>query len=197
MPAWWSAVDEQPEAVGVAEARVRGEVRRDVVAPRAAERVLHHRHQLDVGEAEVGDVAGPARRPAGPRSGPAVPLAPRARGAPRRPTSARATGCLPAARAIHASSPHCRSTRRPRATSPAAPRRRRPSGRPSRATRRRRRGSRTCSRRPLPTPGTNSSQTPGRAELAHRVLAAVPAVEVALEPDAARAAAPRPRTTCR
>ena len=51
-------VDEQPEAVGVAEPRVRGEVRRHVVAPRAAERVLHHRHQLDVGEAEVGDVAG-------------------------------------------------------------------------------------------------------------------------------------------
>ena len=44
-------VDEQPEAVGVAEPRVRGEVRRHVVAPRAAERVLHHRHQLDVGEA--------------------------------------------------------------------------------------------------------------------------------------------------
>ena len=49
-------VDEQPEAVGVAEARVRREVRRHVVAPRAAERVLHHRHQLDVGEAELGEV---------------------------------------------------------------------------------------------------------------------------------------------
>ncbi len=49
-------VDEQPEAVGVAEARVGGEVRRHVVAPRAAEGVLHHRHQLDVGEAEVDDV---------------------------------------------------------------------------------------------------------------------------------------------
>ena len=49
-------VDEQPEAVGVAEAGVGGEVRRHVVAPRAAERVLHDRHQLDVGEAEVGEV---------------------------------------------------------------------------------------------------------------------------------------------
>ena len=48
MPAWCSRSTRQPEAVGVAEARVRREVRRDVVAPRAAERVLHHRHQLDV-----------------------------------------------------------------------------------------------------------------------------------------------------
>ena len=49
-------VDEALEPVGVAEARVGGEVGGDVVAPRAAERVLHHRHELDVGEAEVGDV---------------------------------------------------------------------------------------------------------------------------------------------
>ena len=49
-------VDEEPEAVGVAEPRGRGEVRRDLVAPRAAERVLHDRHELDVGEAEVGEV---------------------------------------------------------------------------------------------------------------------------------------------
>ena len=49
-------VDQALEAVGVAEARVGREVGRHVVAPRAAERVLHHRHELDVGEAEVGDV---------------------------------------------------------------------------------------------------------------------------------------------
>ena len=49
-------VDEALEAVGVAEAGVGGEVGGDVVAPRAAERVLHHRHQLHVGEAELGDV---------------------------------------------------------------------------------------------------------------------------------------------
>ncbi len=61
-------VDEQPEAVGVAEPRVRREVRRHVVAPRAAERVLHHRHQLDVGEAEVGDVAGQLVGELAPRS---------------------------------------------------------------------------------------------------------------------------------
>ena len=51
--------------------------------------------------------------------------------------------------------------------------------------RRRRRGSRTCSACPSPTPGTNSSQTPDRAERAHRVAAAVPAVEVAGHPHAA------------
>ena len=56
MPAWCSRSIEHLEAVGVAEARVGREVGRDVVAPRAAERVLHHRHQLDVGEAEVGEV---------------------------------------------------------------------------------------------------------------------------------------------
>ena len=49
-------VDQPLEAVGVAEARVRGEVGGDVVAPRPAERVLHDRHELHVREAEVGDV---------------------------------------------------------------------------------------------------------------------------------------------
>ena len=78
-------VDEQPEAVGVAEARVRREVRRHVVAPRPAERVLHHRHQLDVGEAEVGDVRRQLVGELGP--GPVAPvgvLLPRRRGASRR-----------------------------------------------------------------------------------------------------------------
>ena len=47
---------EPAEAVGVAEARGRRVVRRDLVAPRAAERVLHHGQQLDVGEAHLDDV---------------------------------------------------------------------------------------------------------------------------------------------
>jgi hypothetical protein len=50
------AVDEGAEIVGLAEARRRGEVPGDLVAPRAAERVLHHRQQLDVREAHVGRV---------------------------------------------------------------------------------------------------------------------------------------------
>ena len=49
-------VHEVPEFVGVAEARRRGEVGRDLVAPGSAERVLRHRHELHVGEAEPLDV---------------------------------------------------------------------------------------------------------------------------------------------
>ena len=98
-------VDEQPEAVGVAEPRVRGEVRRDVVAPRAAERVLHHRHQLDVGEAEVGEVAPAARRPARSQVQ-SPPGAATSRGASRRPTSARRPAACRGRAAIQSSSPH-------------------------------------------------------------------------------------------
>ncbi len=49
-------VDEVPEAVRVAEARCGREVRRHLVAPGAAERVLHHGQELDVGEPQVGQV---------------------------------------------------------------------------------------------------------------------------------------------
>ena len=52
------AVDEGAELVGRAEARRGREVRGHLVAPRAAERVGHDRHQLDVREADVGDVGG-------------------------------------------------------------------------------------------------------------------------------------------
>ena len=51
-------VDEHPEVVRRAEPGRRRVVRRHLVAPRPAERMLGHRHQLDVGEAEVGDVVG-------------------------------------------------------------------------------------------------------------------------------------------
>ena len=52
-PVLVQAVDELAEVVGRAEARRRGEVARHLVAPRARERVRHHRQQLDVGEAHV------------------------------------------------------------------------------------------------------------------------------------------------
>ena len=42
----------ETEIVGRAEARGRREVARHLVAPRAAERMLHHGHQLDVGETQ-------------------------------------------------------------------------------------------------------------------------------------------------
>ncbi len=44
------------EAVGITEARGRRVVRRHLVAPGPAERVLHHRQQLDVGEPHLDDV---------------------------------------------------------------------------------------------------------------------------------------------
>ena len=52
------AVDEVAEVVGRAEARGRREVAGHLVAPGAGERMLHDRQQLDVREAEVGDVVG-------------------------------------------------------------------------------------------------------------------------------------------
>ena len=55
-------VDEEAEVVRRAPARGRGEVAGDLVAPRRPERMLGHRQQLDVGEAEVGDVVGQRRR---------------------------------------------------------------------------------------------------------------------------------------
>ena len=154
-------VDEVAEAVGVAEARGGREVRRDLVAPRAAERVLHDRHELDVGEAEVGDVVDEAvgHLLVGVRAA-AVVLLPRAevhlvdRHRPRRAAAARRG--RPSTRRRS----RCTSTRRPPTTWPAGPRCGTPSGRPSRATARRPRGWRTCSRCRCRRPGTNSSQTP-------------------------------------
>ena len=46
-------VDEVAEVVGAAEPRARRVVAGDVVAPGRRVRVLHDRHELDVGEAEV------------------------------------------------------------------------------------------------------------------------------------------------
>ena len=79
-------VDESTrKSSGVPQRERRREVAGDLVAPRAAERMLHDRHQLDVGEPEVGDVVGElvarARRQSRPRAA-------TTRGAPRRPTPA-------------------------------------------------------------------------------------------------------------
>ncbi len=51
-------VDHRHQVLGRAVARGRREVAGDLVAPRAVERVLHQRHQLDVREAEVAHVLG-------------------------------------------------------------------------------------------------------------------------------------------
>jgi hypothetical protein len=51
-------LDEGSELVRLAEARGGREVAGHLVAPRARERVVHYRQQLDVGEAEVGGVVG-------------------------------------------------------------------------------------------------------------------------------------------
>ncbi len=92
------AVDEGLERLGRPPHRGRGVERRDLVAPRPAEGVLHHRQQLDVGEAHVGDVGGQlvgqlgvgraARRGATGRAA----TSPRA---PRRCSWARSTGGRP------------------------------------------------------------------------------------------------------
>ena len=58
MPRWCRRSTKWRKSSGVAEARGRREVAGHLVAPRAGERMLHHRHQLDVREAEVGDVVG-------------------------------------------------------------------------------------------------------------------------------------------
>ena len=47
MPAWWQ-VDEVAEVVRRAEAAGRREEADHLIAPRAGERMLHHRQQLDV-----------------------------------------------------------------------------------------------------------------------------------------------------
>ena len=74
MPARVERVDERPEVVRRAEGRLRREVAAHLVAPRRRVRVLHHRHQLDVGEAELGDV----RDELLGELAPGEPLAPRA-----------------------------------------------------------------------------------------------------------------------
>ena len=79
-------VDQVAEVVRAAEPRRRRVVGGDLVAPRAAERMLGDGQELHVREAEVGDVARQAQRPDAGRTGRAAT----SRGAPRRCSSARA-----------------------------------------------------------------------------------------------------------
>ena len=58
MPAWCSRSTRYRKLVRVAEPGGRRVVAGDLVAPGAAERVLHHRQELHVGEAQLGDVRG-------------------------------------------------------------------------------------------------------------------------------------------
>ncbi|MCY1401592.1 hypothetical protein D9M71_167130 [compost metagenome] len=51
-----AGVDERGELVRRAIPRTRRELRQQLITPRAAERVLHDRHQFDVGETEVFDI---------------------------------------------------------------------------------------------------------------------------------------------
>ena len=86
---------------GVPKRDVRREVARHLVAPRAAERVLHDRQQLDVREAHVARRSRRARRRARGTRAVAGCLERRAatsRGAPRRSRSARVSGSRRAAR---------------------------------------------------------------------------------------------------
>ena len=179
------------QPVGVAEAGVGREVGRDVVAPRAAERVLHHRHELDVREAEVAEVG---RRGVGDLvpvvEVAAVVLAPRRevhlvdRHRPRRPAARHARGDPLVVAPDVGSTP-----RRPRPSS-AASRRSGPSGRPGRPTRRRRRGCGTCTARPTPTPGTNACQTPESPTRAIGCARPVPAGPLAGHLDLQRVGCP-------
>src|SRR5690242_3193965 len=49
-------IDQVFEIVRGAEARSRGEIATYLVSPRACERMLHHRHDLDVREPHIGDI---------------------------------------------------------------------------------------------------------------------------------------------
>ena len=61
-PALVEVVDEEHEVLRRSIPAGRREVALDLVAPRGVERVLHHRHELDVGEAEAQRVVGELRR---------------------------------------------------------------------------------------------------------------------------------------
>ena len=117
MPARWHASTKALKSSRRAVAAGRREEAGDLVAPRAAERVLQHRQQLDVREAHAPSRTARAARPARDRS--ASVARPRARGAtsrgaPRRSTSAASNHAFAVRRA--------RPSRRRRATR--SPRRR-------------------------------------------------------------------------
>ena len=149
-------VDEVLEVVGGAEAGRRGVVAGDLVAPRGAVGVLHDREELDVGEAEVGDVVDEVLGEVAVGHA----LAPRAEvhlvDAHRARVRVARRGARPSTRCPPTRGP----TRRRPSRCSAGSRCGGPSGRPWCARRRRHRGSRTCRRVPTPTSGTKSSHTP-------------------------------------
>ena len=177
-------VDEVAEAVGVAEPRRGREVGRDLVAPRAAVRVLHDRQELHVGEAEVDEVGDQVVGDLLVGVGVAAPvLLPRAEVHlvdRHRPVHRRAVAAVG----------------HPLVVAPRVGR--------LEDHRRRRRGSlgveghrvgllaplavgaedQELVLRPRTHVGHEQLPDPRGAELAHRVLSAVPAVEVALDPHA-------------
>ena len=180
-------VDERAEVVGRAEARRRREEARHLVAPRAAERVLHHRHQLDVREAEVADVAAEVLG----ELGVAEALRATSRGAPRRSRSAGRTAARRARSREPSSSSHSwRGVEDDARRSAAAPRSRTRPGRRGAGSSRPGGGARTCSARPPRQPGTNSSQIPVEPSVRIGWSAPVPAVEVADDADRARVRRP-------
>ena len=117
MPASWQRSTKRRELVRRAEAAGRREQPDRLIAPRAVERMLADRQQLEVGEAQVLARRAPARRPSSRRSRNALPCARAAtsRGAPRRSRSARASALRAARRPIHAASSQANGRRTPRA----------------------------------------------------------------------------------
>ncbi len=192
MPFWCRRSTKHAEVVGRAEARRRREVAGHLVAPGAGERVLHDRHQLDVREAEVGDVAPTAR--------------PRARGSERAVVLERVA---PPRAEMHLVDRH-RLAQRVALRAALEPLRVRP--RVLRAVHDRRVRRRHLGRerdrvgldaqpavlraelelvlRPFVDAGDEELPDAGRAERAHRMQAAVPRVEVADDRDRARVRRP-------
>ena len=163
-----SVVDELAEVVGGAVARARREVAGDLVAPRAAERVGHHGHQLDVGEAHVVRRRRRARRPARGRSaGGCPPAGPAAtsRGGPRRSTSGWSSGSVVGARLepLLVAPTRASESVHDRGGLRAAPRRAKATGSAfSRSVAVRRGGSRTCSASPPRRRGRTAPRCPTR-----------------------------------
>ena len=91
MPCRCRRVDEAAEVVGRAEARRSARRSPSPGSPTSRERVLHHGHQLDVGEAQVGDVGAELGGELAVVSGrsPRAGSAATSRGAPRRSRSGR------------------------------------------------------------------------------------------------------------
>ena len=186
MPAWWQRSTKRAKSSGRAEAAGRREEADRLIAPRAVERMLADRQQLDMREAQVlhvGDqlvgelvIVREAVAVAAP-PGAEMDLVDRDR---------RASG-PGARRASVIQSSSCQSWRGRPTTArrwPAAPRREARAGRPSAAgARHRRRRSRTCRARRADA-GQEHLPDAGLDALAHRVAAAVPAVEVADHADA-------------